>query len=131
MFGITGIFKYISMALGAALIGLSVLYFFRIEFFKGVVSGLEDDIVELKLDLRSVEINKFRLEASIDELNKITTENAIDAYEKNLELDAWKAKPEKIRYNTIYKYLDRNITFKDESCENTRTVIDAIRNAKF
>lgn len=57
------------------------------------------------------------------------TANQIDLDKKTKDLNDWKSKPEKVRYETIYK--DKIMEVKSNDCNDTKKSIDYIRTIDF
>ena len=104
-------------------------------FYNGVlkfrVDGLRDDVVTLEVKLSEERMNNRVLKGSIKTQNDAIAAVSIDLAKKQKELDEWKNKPEKIRYNTIYKNLPLTLDIRKEDCETTKDAITTIRSIDF
>lgn len=104
-------------------------------FYNGVlkfkVDGLRDEVGVLEMKLNEERMNNNVLKGSIKTQNDAIAATSIALDKKQKELDEWKNKPEKIRYNTIYKNLPLTIDIRKEDCETTKDAITAIRSIDF
>ena len=104
-------------------------------FYNGVlkfkVDGLRDEVGVLEMKLNEERMNNNVLKGSIKTQNDAIAAASITLDKKQKELDEWKNKPEKIRYNTIYKNLPLTIDIRKEDCETTKDAITAIRSINF
>ena len=51
--------------------------------------------------------------------------------DKVQELEEWEALPPEIRYNTIYKYMPKEVIVERGDCNDTKNLIDSIRTIDF
>jgi hypothetical protein len=114
------IFKYTTAALIAILITTVVLYNFK-------VKSLNTQILELQLNIRTLEMNKMTLKESLNAQNDAILKLSSDREVAEEELIKWKNKKEKVKYKVIYKNLEK-LDLKDDDCENLKNVIDVVRN---
>lgn len=120
----SSIWQYVSGALMASLVLLSVYSYTRI-------GGLKLGLSEVRQELLLATFNGKQCSASLKHQNNVIEEVKIDYESRLAELKAWEDKPAEIRYNTIYKYIDREVIKNEDSCENTKAVISGVRSINY
>ena len=95
------------------------------------ITNLEEEVLQLTTELVVVNNNATRLRNSIAVQNTAIDELTLDVTSKKAELEGWQNKPAEIRYNTIYKKVPVYVNIKEETCENTKAVIDVARQYDF
>ena len=104
-------------------------------FYNGVlkikVNGLNEEIVDLKVEVKECSMNNSLLKGAINSQNESIEGMRFNIDSKSKELSEWKNKPEKVRYNVIYKNIPTTISIEEEDCETTKETISAIRNINF
>ena len=121
---LSSVWQYVSGALGAMLLMLGIYTYMTVNGLKLELADTQTDVVVAKADY-----NMCR--ASVDEQNGKIEKLGVDYDGAVKKLSEWKKKPAEIRYNTIYKYISREVVNNEESCENTKRAIDAIRHIDF
>ena len=104
-------------------------------FYNGVlkikVNGLNEEIVDLKIEVKECSMNNSLLKGAINSQNESIEGMRFSIDSKSKELAEWKNKPEKVRYNVIYKNIPTTISIEKEDCETTKETISAIRSINF
>lgn len=119
-----GVIGYVYAAIATIVLGGWVYY-------DGVVSSLERQVLTLERKVAVVSANSVTLKATIKDNNDRIAKQKIELDIRTAELGEWKNKPEKVRYETIYKYIPEWVDVRREDCETTKSVIDAARNTDF
>ena len=118
-----GLMEYVSGGLALLLVGTGI-------YNKIEVSGLESDVSDAKLELSKC-INQSNLyKMSLDEQTKLIELVRVDYQGSLLELDKWRNKPEKVKYETVYVYIPK-IEYKKGDCNDTKLLIDSIGNINY
>jgi len=120
MFGIPNLFQYVSVILLVALIATSL-------FLNNKIDNLENNIKDIQLLLAQSQVKATTYKSALEKQNIYIENMKINLKKKNDELSEWKAKPEKIRYNVIYKTIPADTNLTRGNCDDTENVIDAIR----
>ena len=104
-------------------------------FYNGIlkfeVNDLRDEVVTLEMKLNESSMNNQVLKGAIQTRNEVIEDYRLALAENQNELDEWKSRPEKVRYNTIYKNIPVNVDIRGEDCETTKRAIDAVRAINF
>ena len=115
------VFQYISGVLVVAIIFLS-------SYGYGKIEGLKEQVVVLQSKLHKAKLLSKQYEIVITRQNMAVKNISADYNRTMKELEEWKTKPPEIRYNTIYKYIPRKVVESEDSCENTKNYLDAVRS---
>ena len=118
------IFQYITYGLSIAMVVGAIYY-------QSEISKLNYAIDSLKKDVIISEVNGQRLRKSIHAQNKEIHSQSVELDKNKAMLEEWKNKPAELRYKVIYKNIPTYIDTKEESCENTEIIIDAVRSIDF
>lgn len=121
---LTGVTKYAYAAIVTIVLGGWVYY-------DGVVNSLEKQVLTLERKVAVMSANSVTLKATIKDNNDRIAKQKIELDIRITELGEWKNKPEKVRYETIYKHVPEWVDVRREDCETTKSVIDAARNTDF
>jgi hypothetical protein len=109
---------YIYTALGA----MALLYVGMSEIKK---NNLVKEVKQLESDLAYSKFNNSQCLSSITKQNKDIDSYKLDLETKRKELDEWKSKPTKVRYETIYRDVikDNNLTGE---CDEVKDIINNV-----
>lgn len=90
--------------------------------YENKIKGLQDDALVI---IKSEAICKSNLDSQTLQIEA----NQIDLDKRTKELNEWKSKPERVRYEVIYK--DKIMEVKSNDCNDTKKSIDFIRTINF
>ena len=109
--------------------GLVLFIGYKAYSYESQISELELMVAEMDTQILVEHNNVLQLNRVIEKQNEAITLLAAD-YDTNVkEFEAWKAKPKKIKYVDVVKYV--NVEVKSNECEDIKAVIDSIRNTSF
>ena len=111
--------------------GLSMLITFSVAYHYATVNTLEKKLLKVQKDLAD-EIVKSTLYKSALDLQSLEIEHLrVDVNTSKTKLEQWKALPTQIRYETIYKYIPKQVILERGDCNDTKMLIDSIRAIDF
>lgn len=115
---------YLNAILGVILVGVITYYHIKTTTLKLELTKAEQHSLVLS-------VNNDTLKQTITDNNKRLEELSTKMTQSKAQLAEWKAKPEQVKYETIYKYIPKYIDVKKDDCETTKSVINAVRNINF
>ena len=118
------IWQYVSGFLGAVLVALGIYTYMT-------VNGLKLELSETRVSVVTAKADYNMCRSAVGKQNNKIAAVQVDYSEAVKKLDQWKAKPVEIRYNTIYKYIPRKVVENEDTCENIKLYIDAIRHIDY
>lgn len=118
------IWQYIIGFLGAVLVALGGYAYVTI-------SGLKLELSENQAKMVVALTNAESCSKEVEKQNKLVDSLKADREDAIRKYEEWKKKPKKIRYNTVYKYIPKEVIRHEDSCENTKHMLDAVRNIDF
>jgi len=104
-----------------AVAGLVIGYVIMI---KMSLSEAETKIENLRTELLNAHNQMSSLKSSLKSSNKIISDMQIDIEAKNAELHEWRAKPPKVKYETIYRDVVRDVNLTGE-CDEVKDLINS------
>lgn len=106
----------------AAAAGLAIGY---IVMTKMSLSDAETKIENLRTELLNAHNQMSSLKSSLKSSNKIIGDMQIDLETKDAELQEWRSKPAKIKYETIYRDVVRDTNLTGE-CDEVKSLINSV-----
>ena len=89
------------------------------------LSEAETKIENLRTELLNTHNQMSSLKSSLKSSNKIISDMQIDLETKDAELQEWRRKPTKARYETIYRDVVRDTNLTGE-CDEVKNIINSV-----
>jgi hypothetical protein len=95
------------------------------------IEGLRTELLESKNSTLIAEKQSNEYKSALD-LQSLEIEHLrVDVNTSKTKLEQWKALPAQIRYETIYKYIPKQVILERGDCNDTKMLIDSIRAIDF
>jgi cell division protein FtsL len=94
---------------------------------KKTIAELNMSILESRVELANEQRQSELFKSALDSQTKEIENLAVDKTKADMKLAEWKAKPDKIKYEVIYKIRE----VKSDECEDIKNVIDSVRNLDY